>query len=488
MKTIDYQNIKRSKPRLRLETILKAIALLVTISIFLKGWIDVDATYDTWGYHLPFAARIWGIVPKEQFIHMEARFRGFPLLGQFFQGFLWLITQRVQSANLVGFGSLILYGYFLKSYFKVPLYLTAIALLGVPLIQAHAVNCYVDLLGNIFLAMLIMMAYVLWRQQQFPTTRDLLVIFFASFGASNTKPQLEPLVFLVLGCIVIRILWLRWNFKRATIFQWLLKAIPIGLLASLLIFATPLKNIAIHGNPFYPVRIEIAGKVLNHALPMYSEAPGYLADAPKAQRWLYSILDVNSAYWNHDLYSADIDRNRMGGFFGAYVIFQIILLIYFIIANPNRDIYTAGLLVLIMSLVAANFPQSHELRYFMYWIITVISLNLYLVQTYKNKFIQPRYLGLVSLIALIIVGIQTKYVYLKPSFNSLQNFKDKKIDRVIMAKIKPGDNICLPNRYPFTFGYTSWFHPNLDYSYNIRSAFLENCAESDKILGVQNAR
>ncbi|MGD1920486.1 MAG: hypothetical protein ACFCAD_17330 [Pleurocapsa sp.] len=146
----------------KLEITLKAIAFFITISIFIKGWIDVDGTYDAWGYHLPFAARIWGIVPGEQFIHMEERFRCFPLLGQFFQGFLWLITQRVQRANLVGFGSLILYGYFLKTYFKVPYYLTAIALLGVPLIQAHAVNCYVDLLANIFLAMSIMMAYVLF--------------------------------------------------------------------------------------------------------------------------------------------------------------------------------------------------------------------------------------------------------------------------------------------------------------------------------------
>ncbi|MCC0177905.1 hypothetical protein I4641_13045 [Waterburya agarophytonicola K14] len=484
METTDKKNIQLKKTRWGLESILKAIAFLVTLGILLKGWIDVDETYDTWGYHLPFAARIWGIVPGEQFIHMEERFDGFPLLGEFFQGFLWLITQRVQSANLVGFFSLVLYGYFLKAYFKVPYYLTAIALLGVPLIQAHAVNCYVDLLGNIFLAMSIMMAYVLFKEQKLPTTTDLLVIFFSSFGASNSKPQLEPLVFLVLGFIVLRIVWLHWHFKQSKISTWLLKAIPIGMLASLLIFATPIKNIVTHGNPFYPVRIEIAGKVLNHALPLYSEAPGYLANAPKAQRWLYSILDVNSAYWNHDLYSADIDRNRMGGFFGAYVIFQVVLLIYAIVTNSNRDTYRAGILVLIMSLFAANFPQSHELRYFMYWMIVLISLNLYLVANYQSRLINPRYLGLISLIALIIVGIKTDYIYLQPSFNTLDKFKDKKIDRLAMAQIKPLENICLPNRYPYTFGYTAWFHPEQDYTYRIRSAFRGVCAKSDKVIGI----
>jgi len=485
MKTTDDKISKRRKPRIGLETILKAIAFLIVTSILLKGWIDIDGTYDTWGYHLPFAARMWGIVPEEQFIHMEERFRGFPLLGEFFQGFLWLITQRVQSANLVGFGSLLLYAYFLNLYFKVSYYLTAIALLGVPLIQAHAVNSYVDLLGNVFLAMSIMMAYLLFKERKLPTTQDLLVIFFASFGASNSKPQLEPLVFLVLGFIALRIVWLRWYLERKSISSWLFKAIPIGLLASLLIFATPIKNIAIHGNPFYPIRIEIAGTVLNHALPMYSEAPGYLASAPKAQRWLYSILDVNSAYWNHDQYSANIDRNRMGGFFGGYVIFQVLLLSYLNITNRHPNVRTAGIVMIVISIIAANFPQSHELRYFMYWMISLISFNLCLVTNYHNKMVNPKYLGLISLAALTIVGIKTNFVYLKPSFNTLESFKDKKIDRIIMTKIKPGEDICLPNRYPYTFGYTPWFHPELNYTYNIRSAFLEPCAKSDRVIGIE---
>jgi hypothetical protein len=475
------KNTQSRLSRSRLETILQAIALLLTISIFLKGIIDIDATYDTWGYHLPFAARIWQLVPGEEFINMEERYKGFPLLAEFFQGFLWAITQRVQAANLVGFFSLVLYAYFLKSYFQIAYYLTAIALLGVPLIQAHAVNSYVDLIGNVFLAMTIMMTYVLYRQREHPSLRDLLVIFLASFGASNSKPQLEPLVFVVLCFIAVRILWLCWHINRQQLSTWLLKAFPVAFLASLLIFATPIKNIALYGNPFYPVRIEIAGKVLNHALPMYSDAPGYLAEAPKVQRWVYSILDIKSAPWNHDQYSKNPDRNRMGGFFGAYVVFQVLLLIYLIIKNFSRDTKLVGTLVLIMSLVAANFPQSHELRYFMYWIMVLISLNLYLVTHYKDSLINPRLVGLVSLAAVIIVGIKTNFIYLKPSFYSLAEFKDRYIDREIIAQIEPGDNICLPDRYPYTFGYTSWFHPELDYSYTIRSGFRDRCQQTDKL-------
>ena len=181
-----------------------------------------------------------------------------------------------------------------------------------------------------------------------------------------------------------------------SLFTWLLKAVPVALLASIVIFATPIKNIAIHGNPFYPVRIEIAGKVLNHALPLYNDTPGYLANAPKAQRWLYSVLEITSANWNHDQFSENSDRNRMGGFFGAYVVFQVLLLIYLIAKNRERDTKLAGKVVVVMSVIAANYPQSHELRYFMYWIIVLISLNLHLVTRYKDSFVKPDRVGLLS--------------------------------------------------------------------------------------------
>ena len=55
---------KQAKQRqLGLETVLLLIAIAITSSIFLKAIIDLDINYDPWWYHLPFAARIWGIVP-----------------------------------------------------------------------------------------------------------------------------------------------------------------------------------------------------------------------------------------------------------------------------------------------------------------------------------------------------------------------------------------------------------------------------------------
>ncbi|MDJ0634751.1 MAG: hypothetical protein QNJ34_16295 [Xenococcaceae cyanobacterium MO_188.B29] len=493
--------MKLVKKELNLEFCLSLIALILTISIFLKAIIDIDPAYDTWGYHLPFAARIWGIVPLEQFITERSRFDGFPLFVQFLQGFFWFITGKVQAANLVGFFSIVLYCWFLKAYWQIPIYYSAIALLAIPLVQTHATSCYVDLPANIFLAILILMTYLIYlkKDREADNLPNLIIIILSAAAAANAKPQLIPLVFLVLCFAGSRLLWLRWRKINKE------KGSPVRLiafflslcLASILIFATPIKNIALYGNPFYPVRIEIAGKVLNHTLPLYNAAPGYLGNAPRAQRWLYSILDIKAAPWSIDQWSENPDSNRMGGFFGSYVLFHLVLFGYISLFNRDRETSIAAIVLVVMSLVAANFPQSHELRYFMYWMIVLVSLNLYFV-TSKNRFspqkdiqklkqktfLKPYHLGLACLLALTIVTIKTQFFYIKPSFYSLSQHIQKHIDYGVISAIQPGDEICLIGKYPYTFLYAPVFHPYLNYDYSIKKAGNPTkCEGHTKILG-----
>ncbi|MBE9167811.1 hypothetical protein IQ238_09865 [Pleurocapsales cyanobacterium LEGE 06147] len=500
----------RLAKKLGVETFLQLAVLILVISIFLKGIIDVDTGWDTWVYHLPFAARIWRIVPPELYLfedHEEFRFAGFPLLAQFLQGFFWFITGRLQAANLVGFFSLALYLFFLKLYFKVPLYLSAIALLAIPLVQIHATSCYVDLPANIGMSILVLMTYFLYKQKDFPTKWDLLVIVLAAAGASNIKPQLQPLVFLILCFLGLRIAWLGWRQADAPK-QWLLKAIPITLVASLIIFATPIKNVVIYGNPFYPVRIEIVGKVLNHKLGLYSDSPDYLKNVSPSQRWLYSIVEINSPEWSVDQYSLDESQNRMGGFFGVYVVFNLILFGYIAFRdwlrsrgmkeiNYFRETIVAVIVVAIMTTVAANFPQSHELRYYMYWMISLVSLNLALItrrvretprlwrdRSFPNSKLFNSYtVGVVYLFFLAVVIAKTEFFYIKPNFYTLEQHIQNYTDSNVIAAIKPGDEVCLVGKQPHTFLYASKFHPYLNYTYSIKSAGEPNlCAGREKIL------
>ena len=494
---------QKNKPK-GLEIALTITAALVTTSIFFKAIIDLDIHYDTWWYHLPFAARIWGIVPQELFIGdekwFEPRYQGFPLLAHFFQGFFWRLTGRVQSANLVCFFSLAIYLFWLKSYLQIPFYLSAIAMLAIPLVLAHSSSSFVDLPGNIGASVLVMMTYLLYKRSQLPSKRELLVMFLGAATAANTKTPLQLIVFFSCCFVVVRLVWLYFKESKSQTYH-LLKIIAISLVAGILIFATPVKNIALYGNPFYPVKVQVAGIVLNHKL-----VPDAYQDGSRPQKWLRSIFEINAAPWSVEQRHEDPSRDLIGGFFGAYVIFNLLLTIALSVQElwQNRQIPKAGrsidartalVTVLIMSIIPANFPQSHELRYFMFWMISLVSLNLYLISRPYQKqnrwrWLQPKYMGLVYIMFLTIVLIKIGGAYAKPSFYVLEKQIELGVKPEFLSPIQPNDRVCLvskhiqkPQEAAFValkgvFLYSSPFHPELDYSYSVKAAFNpESCGD-----------
>ncbi|MBE9044355.1 hypothetical protein IQ255_08055 [Pleurocapsales cyanobacterium LEGE 10410] len=488
-----------------LEIILKAIAIILVISIFLKAIIDRDTNYDVGWYHHLFAARIWGIVPAESFLSedlIEHRFAGFPLLAHFFQGLLWKLTGRIQATNLVGYLSLIIYFWFLKSYFQVPLYLSAIAIFTIPAVLTHAATSFVDLPGNIGVAVLMMMTYSLFKQSRLPRRGELLVAFLGAAAAVNIKPQLQPVVFVVYCVVGIRLIWLYFKYtspgKRKL---WL--TVPLAVVASGLIFATPLKNVALYGNPFYPIRIEVAGIVLNHQL-----TPQTYDEGNRPQKWLQSILEINTPKWSPDQWNGGDARylDRAGGFFGAYVVFNFILLVGLTIReqlqsaskDKPRHATTALVTVLLMSLIPANFPQSHELRYLMFWMIVLVSLNLYLVTSLQyrvGKWLQPKYFGLVYLLFLAIVYSRIDNYYFRPVFNSFEPYLKNTVKSELLTQMIPNARTCMisrhgvisPNSVPFAqinnaFYYSAYFHPEIGYEYSIKAAVDKSQCNNLKVI------
>ena len=477
-----------------LKIILSFIAIVIAVSIFLKAIIDIDTNYDIGWYHLPFAARIWGIVPENMYISenlIEHRYDGFPLLAHFFQGLLWKLTGRIQTTNLVSYLSLMIYFGILKQLFQVPLYLSVIAIFTIPAVLTHAATSFVDLPGNVAVSILMMMLYSLFRQSKLPSKLELLIIVLSAAAAVNTKPQLQPLVFLIYWIAGIRLVWLYFKYTNKTQRKFWL-TIPLAILASGIIFATPIKNVAIYGNPFYPIKIEVAGIVLNHQL-----TPDTYSEGNRPQKWLQSILEINTPQWSADQWNGGDDKllDRAGGFFGAYVVFNLLLLVGLTIgeqlqnqqlSSKSNRAKTALLTVILMSLVPANFPQSHELRYFMFWMITLVSLNLYIVSTWQPrnpKWIQPKYLGVVCLLFLVAMSIKIDDYYLRPVFNSFEPYLKDTVKTELLEQMIPNDRTCMiarhaisdPTSVPFAqvhnaFYYSSYFHPEIKYPYSIKAA------------------
>ena len=232
--------------------------------------------------------------------------------------------------------------------------------------------------------------------------------------------------------------------------------------------------------------------VLNHKL-----TPETYSEGNRPQKWLQSILEIDTPQWSADQWNQGDETllDRAGGFFGAYVIFNILLLLGLAIAEQinNRksdlekthDATTALITVVLMSLVPANFPQSHELRYFMFWMITLVSLNLSVVSSWHQsgkKWIQPKYLGVVCLIFLIAMCVKIDDYYLRPVFNSFEPYLKDTVKTELLAQMTPNDRTCMiarhaisdPDSVPFAqihnaFYYSSYFHPEIDYSYSIKA-------------------
>ena len=102
------------------ERLLQVAALMLLILLGVKAAFDADQSFDSWWYHLPWAARLAGIVSAQEFGFEPIaahRFEGFPVLPELLQGLLWRVTGRVESANLLAFGSLLAFIAFLSRFF-----------------------------------------------------------------------------------------------------------------------------------------------------------------------------------------------------------------------------------------------------------------------------------------------------------------------------------------------------------------------------------
>jgi hypothetical protein len=500
VKTLDSLKVIRY-----LLTGLAAVALLL---IFLIAFFDYNYGGDAFMYHVPFAARLWGIITPEQYTFeyfTENRFLGFPLLANWLQGLFWVIFQRIEATNLVAYSSLIIFLVYLVGVAQIPFYLATLSLLAIPMVYMHAARSYIDLPGNVGIAILILTLYLLYARKLALTPKILLILFLAAFTAANIKLQLIPLVFLLVLAampLILRHYW-RPELDRASNLQTTAKVLGLGTLASLLIFFTPIKNILLYQNPVYPVKITLAGQVLNHT----EESPSFMhpniRQLPPPLRWGRSILEIDAFDarrpwpWTlaMDFISWNEERFGMGGYFGAYVVFNLVLFAVLCGRDWGWESQLRLLFLGAMTGVTVWMPQSYELRYYMYWMIVLVCLNTYQVcqvaqarPGWRNPF-KPEYFGLVALVFILIFVQKTNKFFSYPAFQPLaQQIRDNSwmVEPKIFNQIQDGDKICLVGKAPHSFFYSAYFHPGRNYQlrseFNLEDERMKDTCQGWKIL------
>jgi hypothetical protein len=452
------------------DRVLLALAIVVAASLLASSWHDVSQAYDVWYYHLPFAARLVGIIDAKTYAFSpdnQARFEGFPLFGELVQGVLWRVTGHVAATNLLSLGALFALPLALTRAFRVPIHLAFLALIAIPLVQIHATSSYVDLPANVFATLLLLGVYRTYVADEPPRPRALLGYAALAAMTANTKFQLVPVVVasaLALAAVSLRDLR-RWGALAASARSLLKKRLAILVLAAPVVFATPTKNVIVHGNPVWPVELRLLGRSLPHAEEAYDSSPHHLAGASRPVRFVRSILEVDNrpiatrSRWSLDQWTPpDEPGYRMGGFFGAYVLVNLGALAFAVVRRRDRDTTVAGILFAGATVVASLVPQSHELRYYLFWMLLLVSLNLVLWARRARAVI-----GAVATVSLAVVAWSTEGGYLYPSGMSFDELLAKRVDRSVIAHARPAERICVA-REPFDILYAPTFHENAHYT------------------------
>jgi hypothetical protein len=438
---------------------LRIAAAVLMASLVVAAWHDVSKAWDVWYYHLPFAGRMLGIVDASSFTFgraNQARYDGFPLFGELLQGLFWKITGRPECASFVALGALPGLAWFLKRTFEVPPHLSVLALLAIPLVQIHATGCYVDLPANACVAMLALLAYRQLVLREAPTARVLVGASVLAVCAANMKFQLVPVV--LVAALVLVATALRADAKRRARLLVIAFAMP-------LVFATPIKNVIRHGNPVWPVEIGLLGKSLPHVERAYSSSPVWLESVPRPVRWGASVLELglrpieSHARWSLDQWTPPSEPGyRMGGFFGGYVVINVLALLAAVVVRRTREAKVAAIFAAGATLVASVLPQSHELRYYLFWMLLLVALNLVVWSRERRTTT-----GLVAAGALAIVAWSTGGTYLYASGDSFATLVTNKVDRGALDRVGPGERVCI-SRQPWTFLYAPQFHAEKRYS------------------------
>jgi hypothetical protein len=198
-----------------------------------------------------------------------------------------------------------------------------------------------------------------------------------------------------------------------------------------------------------------------------------LEHAPQALRWLFSVLEIglrpmsDGRRWTIDQWAPwDSPALRMGGFFGAYVVFHLGLLGWTVARDRSRTARTAGVAFAVLTAAMANLPQSHELRYYLCWMMVLASLNLWLVcdgeRAREGGGWRAPALGVACTGFLAVVLWVTRCGYVYPSGTTFAELLREKVDAAVVEQIGEGERVCL-RREPHTFLYAAPFHPGKRY-------------------------
>ena len=441
--------------------------------------------WDSWAYHFPFSAQLLNINNYGQsFVlekYLQSRYEGFPLIAEFLQGIIWIITSSLSSTALLNSISLCLFIWCAHRFVKANLTILVFGILSIPMIAIHATSTYIDLFFGIGIAFQYLFALIIYKEIGRIDSVTPLKIWgwcyvFSAFVLGNTKmwgPILSLAIsaFLFFSIVFNQKIRANKNILRNTIFV-------LGI-ACILSCSTLIKNTLVHSNPIYPIafKVPILNLQLNGPEIEYKNTPGYAEQYGVFSRPIYFLTSITeydwtirgiTPYYNVDMGSFEKPKNysaaRTGGWWGLNIVISISLLAALCLlskatkSNGHRISFFPLTLFIFITGITSFMPQSHELRYFLYWPIVLLFNLAYLV---TNLTLSIRY---TNVIGALYIGlfIFSLFFLQGESIGSLLTYKseqeligiDATATEVVTAKQLGG--ICLGLSYsPYQFNYSA---------------------------------
>jgi hypothetical protein len=115
-----------------------------------------------------------------------------------------------------------------------------------------------------------------------------------------------------------------------------------------------------------------------------------------------------------------------------------------------------------LSLICAAMPMSHELRYYLFWMLTLVSCSLVVVHsaifTNRHQAVQRGITHGVVIIAVTSVIAMTGAAYLTTDRRQTLGAILQETSSIV-PQVPENGTLCVLNRNPRAFLYSSLFHP-----------------------------
>ena len=402
---------------------LDIVAALIWSLLGFRAITWLDTSWDSLAYHLPFAARLWGIFPKSSYLfysHLEPLFDGQPKLAEFLQGMLWRLTGMVSAANLVGFSSLLLLTWLTAKRLRVPFWMVTLFFLSIPLVLIHSVTSMTDLPPNSFIGIAFVNLISTFDDQHFDNRR-LFFILLPLGIAANMKFQALLITAPMWILVVLIFAYKNWRMFTTDIQtpRWKIvsRFLLVALVGGLLLSTSYIANLVRYQNPLYPLAVKIG--------PLSLKGPGYgvfSEENPSAtkqirldvfKRYVASLSEVplwrlrsGGPVWTVDMgvaWGAKAKKTaffKTGGFFVAnLVLWSVFLLISAIYARSRKYLPW-------IAFVACNFlfvsllPSSYLLRY---WMFLPVELAILTLWVYRHNPVQLK--AIFAMVLILQAGI-----------------------------------------------------------------------------------